>query len=280
MKPTLREEVEEACSFLKKKIGKFSPQIGIILGTGLGTLTDHVQSKKEIHYSEIPHFPSSTVKSHTGQLVFGTLANKRVMAMEGRFHLYEGCTLKQITFPVRVMKALGVKVLVVSNAAGGMNPQFQKGDLAVITDHINFMGVNPLIGPNHEKLGPRFPDMSEPYSRRLIRLTEKTAREEKIPVRKGIYIGVTGPNLETAAEYRMMRLWGADMVGMSTVPEVIAARHAGLEVLGISVITDLCLPDALEPVNIDEIIATAGKAGPKLDRLVEKVIEKCSLSHD
>ena len=194
--------------------------------------------------------------------------------MEGRFHFYEGFSLKQVTFPVRVMKAMGVKTLIVSNASGGMNPQFGKGDLAVITDHINFTGLNPLIGPNHEKLGPRFPDMSEPYSNKLIQLPEKIALEEKIQVRKGVYIGVTGPNLETAAEYRMMRFWGADMVGMSTVPEVIVAVHAGLQVLGISVITDLCLPDALEPVNIDQIIATAEAAGAKLDRLIEKVIEK------
>jgi len=273
-KPTLLEETEEATQFLKKETGNFIPEIGLILGTGLGKLAANIKSKQEVPYEKIPHFASSTVKSHSGQLDFGTLSGKKVMAMEGRFHVYEGFSLKQVTFPVRVMKAMGVKTLIVSNASGGMNPQFGKGDLAIITDHINFTGLNPLMGPNHEKLGPRFPDMSEPYSRKLIQLTEKVALEEKIQVRKGVYIGVTGPNLETAAEYRMMRLWGADMVGMSTVPEVIVAVHAGLQVLGISVITDLCLPDALEPVDIDHIIATAEAAGPKLDRLIEKIIEK------
>ena len=272
--PTLLEEVDEASAFLKKKTKDFVPEIGLILGTGLGKLASNIKSKTEVPYQEIPHFASSTVKSHAGQLDFGTLAGKKVMAMEGRFHVYEGFSLKQVTFPVRVMKAMGVKILIVSNASGGMNPLFDKGDLAIITDHINFTGLNPLIGPNHEKLGPRFPDMSQPYSRRLIQLTQRIALDEKISVKKGIYIGVTGPNLETAAEYRMMRLWGADMVGMSTVPEVIVAVHAGLEVLGISVITDLCLPDALEPVDIDHIIATAEAAGPKLDRLIEKIIEK------
>lgn len=273
-KPTLLEEVEEAKDHLKKVTKDFTPEIGLILGTGLGKLAANIKSKQEVPYEEIPYFAQSTAKSHAGQLDFGTLSGKKVMAMEGRFHIYEGYSLEQVTFPVRVMKAMGVKVMIVSNAAGGINPQFDKGDLAIITDHINFTGLNPLIGPNHEKLGPRFPDMSQPYSRRLVQLTERTALEEKIPVKKGVYIGVTGPNLETAAEYRMMKLWGADIVGMSTVPEVIVAVHAGLEVLGISVITDLCLPDALEPVDIDQIIATAEAAGPKLDRLIEKVIEK------
>ncbi|MBI4972171.1 MAG: purine-nucleoside phosphorylase [Candidatus Omnitrophica bacterium] len=273
-KPTLLEETEEATAFLKKETGNFTPEVGLILGTGLGKLAANIKSKQEVPYEKIPHFAASTVKSHAGQLDFGMLSGKKVMAMEGRFHVYEGFSLKQVTFPVRVMRAIGVKTLIVSNASGGMNPQFGKGDLAIITDHINFTGLNPLIGPNHEKLGPRFPDMSEPYNQRLIQLTEKIALEEKISVKKGVYIGVTGPNLETAAEYRMMRSWGADMVGMSTVPEVIVAVHAGLQVLGISVITDLCLPDALEAVDIDHIIATAEAAGPKLDRLIEKVIEK------
>ncbi len=272
--PSLLEEVEEAAAYLKRQTGNFIPQIGMILGTGLGKLASNIKSKQEVPYSEIPHFAFSTVKSHAGKLAFGTLSGKKVMAMEGRFHVYEGFSLKQVTFPVRVMKAMGVKTLIVSNASGGMNPQYQKGDLIVITDHINFSGLNPLIGPNHEKLGPRFPDMSEPYTKRLIELTEKIALEEKISVKRGVYIGVTGPNLETAAEYRMMRLWGADLVGMSTVPEVIVAVHAGLQVLGVSVVTDMGLPDALHAVNIDEIIATAEAAGPKLDRLLEKVIER------
>lgn len=273
-KPVLLEEVTEAASYLKEKTNGFRPEIGLILGTGLGKLAGNISAKIEVSYNDIPYFAHSTVKSHAGQFDFGLLSGKKVIAMEGRFHVYEGYSLNQVTFPIRVMKAMGVKVLIVSNAAGGMNPQFSKGDLALITDHINFMGMNPLIGSNHEKLGPRFPDMSQPYSRRLIQMTQQVALEEKIPVKKGVYIGVTGPNLETAAEYRMMRLWGADMVGMSTVPEVIVATHAGLEVLGVSVITDLCLPDALEPVDIDQIIATAEAAGPRLDRLFEKVIEK------
>ncbi|MBI4398993.1 MAG: purine-nucleoside phosphorylase [Candidatus Omnitrophica bacterium] len=272
--PALLEETREAADFLKKKTGGFTPQIGMILGTGLGALAAKISSKQEISYQEIPHFASSTVKSHAGKLGFGELAGKKVMAMEGRFHMYEGFSLAQVTFPVRVMKALGVKTLIVSNASGGLNPQYQKGDLVIVTDHINFTGFNPLIGPNHESLGPRFPDMSEPYAKRLIALTEQAALDEKLTVRKGVYIGVTGPNLETAAEYRMMRLWGADLVGMSTVNEVIVARHAGLEVLGLSVVTDMGLPDALHPVRIEEIIQIAESQGPKLDRLLERVIGK------
>lgn len=227
-----------------------------------------------MEYASIPHFPVSTVESHAGKILFGTLAGKKVAAMEGRFHFYEGYSLAEVTFPVRVLKELGAKILVVSNAAGGLNLAFRKGEIVLIEDHINFMGVNPLIGPNEERLGPRFPDMSAPYSARLMGLTEEAAREQKLSVRRGVYIGVTGPNLETRAEYRMMRNLGADLVGMSTVPEVIAGVHMGMEILGMSIVTDVCDPDHLEPVDIKEIIKTANEAGPKLDRLLESAIRK------
>lgn len=278
MKPI--EKVEEAVRVIKEKV-KIRPEIAIILGTGLGALAQEIipltQKISEAHiisYNKIPHFPRSTTVSHEGQLVLGKIGKKKVIAMQGRFHYYEGHPLEEVILPVRVAKFLGAKILIVSNAAGGMNPQFDLGDLVLITDHINFMGVNPLIGPNEDRLGPRFPDMGQPYSRRLIKLMEKIALEEKIRLKKGVYIGVTGPNLETPAEYRFMRLIGADMVGMSTVPEVIASIHVGLEVLGISCITDRCLPDALKPVNIERILKVASLAEPKLTRLVKKLVEK------
>jgi len=273
-KPTILEDVEEAKSFLENKLNGIVPEVGFVLGTGLGQLTEKIENSLEIPYEDIPHFPSSTVISHTGQLAIGSLSGKSVMAMEGRFHYYEGHSLKDITFPIRVMKAMGVKTLIVSNAAGGVNLKFNKGDIVAITDHINFMGVNPLVGPNHELLGPRFPDMSEPYNRELIKIVEETAKEQQLNLQKGVYIGVTGPCLETAAEYRMMGSWGADMVGMSTIPEVIVGVHAGLRILGLSVITDICNPDALEPVNIKEIISIAQQAGPKLDKLITEVLKK------
>ncbi len=273
MSTELKKKVEETVYFLKKNVN-FSPDIAIVLGTGLGKLAGLIKNPKKISYKDIPHFPVSTVESHAGNLVFGTLSDKKVVALEGRFHYYEGYTLEQVTFPVRVAKELGAKTLIVSNACGGMNPQFNAGDIMIITDHINFMGINPLIGPNDEKLGPRFPDMSEPYSRELVALTEKVAIEQQLPIRKGVYIGVTGPNLETAAEYRFMRAIGADVVGMSTVPEVIVAVHAGLKVLGLSCVTDRCLPDALLPANIEEIIKIANAAEPKLSKLVTEVIKR------
>lgn len=272
----LLPKIQSAARAIRAKI-KAAPDIAIILGTGLGNLAKRIQSDAEIDYKKIPHFPVSTVESHAGKLLIGMLAGKRVVAMEGRFHFYEGYCLEDVTFPVRVMKELGAKILIVSNAAGGLNLNFHKGDLALIEDHINFMGVNPLVGPNDERLGPRFPDMAAPYSERLIRLAEVAAKEEKISVCRGTYIGVTGPNLETRAEYRMMRSWGADLVGMSTVPEVIVGVHMGMEILGMSVVTDLCDPDHLLPVDIKEIIKTANEAGPKLDRLVEATIRKISL---
>lgn len=250
------------------------PEIAIILGTGLGNLAKKIKAEAEIDYASIPHFPVSTVESHAGKLLLGTLSGKKVAAMEGRFHFYEGYSLADVTFPVRVLKELGAKILAVSNAAGGLNLAYRKGEIVLIEDHINFMGFNPLVGPNDERLGPRFPDMSAPYSARLTRLTEEAAREQKLSVRRGVYVGVTGPNLETRAEYRMMRAFGADLVGMSTVPEVIAAVHMGMEVLGLSIVTDVCDPDHLEPVDIKEIIKTANEAGPKLDKLLEAAVKK------
>ncbi len=267
----LKERIKEAVSFIKSRT-KIRPKIAIILGTGLGALADEIEAAETVPYSEIPSFPAPTVIGHAGQLVLGKIGGKKVVAMQGRFHFYEGYSLEEVTFPVRVMRALGAETFIVSNAAGGMNPQFETGDLMIITDHINLMGVNPLIGVSDERLGPRFPDMSEPYDRKLVRLAEKVAREEKIKAQKGVYVAVTGPNLETAAEYRFLRVIGADAVGMSTVPEVIVAIQAGMRVLGISCITDKCLPDALKPANIEAIFKVAGKAEPKLTRLVSQVI--------
>jgi purine-nucleoside phosphorylase len=253
-----------------------TPSIGIILGTGLGGLAQDIQAETTIPYEEIPHFPSSTVVSHAGRFVCGKLAGKTVVAMEGRFHFYEGYTLKQITFPVRLMKALGCQTLIVSNACGGMNPQYGKGEIMVIEDHINLLPDNPLTGPNDDRLGPRFPDMCRPYDADLISLTRRVALEEKIVLHKGVYVAVPGPNLETRAEYRYLRLIGADVVGMSTVPEVIVAVHCGLRSLGLSVITDVCLPDALEPVKLEEILATAAAAEKNLRVLVRRVVGEIS----
>jgi purine-nucleoside phosphorylase len=249
-------------------------RVGLILGTGLGALAEEIAAEATIAYPEIPHFPRSTVESHKGQLVCGTLAGQAVAAMEGRFHLYEGYTAAQVTFPIRVLKELGCSVLIVSNAAGGMNPMHAKGDILVIDDHINLMGVNPLIGPNDERLGPRFPDLIEPYDRNLQDLALRVALEANVVAHRGVYVGVTGPNLETRAEYRFLRAIGADVVGMSTVPEVLVAVHAGLKVLGFSIITDRCLPDALEPVDIQEILAVAREAEGKLRTIVKGLLER------
>jgi purine-nucleoside phosphorylase len=248
------------------------PQVGIILGTGLGGLAEDIEADARLEYEEIPHFPHSTVESHAGRLVCGRLSGKIVMAMEGRFHFYEGYSLQQITLPVRVMRALGASVLIVSNACGGMNPQFAKGDLMLIEDHINLMGYNPLIGKNDERLGPRFPDMCRPYDPKLIALAQRIALEEKIVCHKGVVVAVPGPNLETRAEYRFLRGIGADVVGMSSVPEILVGVHAGFRNLGISVITDMCLPDALQPVALEEIVATANAAEKKLRVLVKRVV--------
>ncbi len=267
----LREKINETRAAIKKQVS-LKPTIGIILGTGLGELVKEIKGKKSIPYDSLPNFPVSTVESHESQLVFGRIGNKNIVAMQGRFHYYEGYSMKEVTFPVRVMKALGIKTLIVSNACGGMNPQFRAGDLMVITDHINLIGDNPLIGPNDDRLGPRFPDMIEPYSEKLIDLIEKVALEERIPLKRGVYVAVAGPNLETRAEYRFLRTIGADAVGMSTVPEVIVAVHAGLKVLGISCITDECLADALKPANIEMILKVAAEAEPKLSRLISRTI--------
>jgi purine-nucleoside phosphorylase len=268
---TLYDQIQEAKAALQAR-WRGAPRVGIILGTGLGGLAEDIKADVSIPYEEIPHFPRATVKSHAGRLVCGTLAGKAVMVMEGRFHFYEGYSLQQITFPVRVMKAMGCDTLIVSNACGGMNPQWARGDLMLIEDHINLLGDNPLIGPNDDRLGLRFPDMSEPYDRGLLALAQRVAREEKIVAHKGVFVAVSGPNLETRAEYRFLRGIGADVVGMSTVPEVIVGVHSKLRILGLSVITDLCLPDALVPVSLEDVIAVAVAAEPKLRTLVRRVV--------
>jgi purine-nucleoside phosphorylase len=269
----LRKQIDAAIGFLRTKT-KLQPSIGIILGTGLGGLAKEIKAEVVVDYGDIPHFPISTVESHHGKLIFGTLAGKSVVAMQGRFHYYEGYTLQQVTFPVRVMKFLGVRNLLISNAAGGMNPQFSRGTIMIITDHINLIGGNPLIGPNDDKLGPRFPDMSEPYSKKLIALAEQVALDMKIRTERGVFVAVPGPNLETRAEYRFLRSIGADAVGMSTVPENIVANHMGLQVLGFSIITDECFPDSLQPADVKEIIAVAAKTEPRLTAIMKGVVEK------
>ena len=269
----LKEKISETLKVIRQKNGDEYP-VGIILGTGLGGLVKEIKIDHEIDYSDLPHFPLSTVESHRGKLIFGTIGNKKVVAMQGRFHFYEGYTMKQITYPVRVMKFLGVKTLLVSNACGGMNPQFKRGDIMLMTDHINLLGDNPLIGKNEDELGPRFPDMSEPYSHELIKIAEEVALENKIKVQKGVYIAVPGPNLETRAEYRFLRAAGADVVGMSTIPENIVANHMGMKVLGISIITDECFPDSLKSVDVNEIISTAMKAEPKMTLIMKEVIKR------
>ncbi|MFN4259626.1 MAG: purine-nucleoside phosphorylase [Gemmataceae bacterium] len=267
----LYEQIEQAKGFIQKQ-WTGQPRVGIILGTGLGGLAEEIAADVKLPYGDIPHFPSSTAPSHKGQLVCGTLSGKGVMAMEGRFHFYEGYSLKQITFPVRVMRSLGCDVLIVSNACGGMNPMYAKGDVMIIQDHINLMGDNPLIGSNDDRLGPRFPDMCHCYDPQLIELAQRIALDEKISCHKGVFVAVPGPNLETAAEYRFLRGIGADVVGMSTVPEVIVGVHAGMRNLGFSIVTDMCLADALEPVKLEEIIAVANAAEKKLRALVKRVV--------
>jgi purine-nucleoside phosphorylase len=249
------------------------PRVGIILGTGLGSLGDQIDTEATLDYASVPHFPRSTTVGHAGQLVCGSLCGVPLVAMEGRFHAYEGYTHRQITFPVRVMRALGAEILIVSNACGGMNPNYSLGDIVVIDDHINLMGDNPLVGFNDESLGPRFPDMCRPYDPALARRALEIARRENFVAHRGVYAAVTGPNLETRAEYRFLRAIGADVVGMSTVPEVIVAVHGGMRVLGLSIVTDLCLPDALKPAQIDEIIATANAAEPNLRKIVLGVLD-------
>lgn len=271
MNTPLFDQIQEAAAAIRAK-WPHAPAAGVILGTGLGKLTEDIQVDVAIPYGDIPHFPTSTAPTHKGQLVCGTLGGKKVIVMEGRFHFYEGWSLQQVTFPVRVMKALGANALIVSNACGGMNPQWDKGDLMLIEDHINLLGDNPLIGPNDDRLGERFPDMCNCYDRGLLKLGHQVALEEKIVTRQGVFVAVSGPNLETRAEYRFLRMIGADVVGMSTVPEVIVAVHSKMRVLGVSVITDMCLADALHPVSLPEIVATANEAEKKLRVLVRRVI--------
>ena len=267
----LYDQIQEAVQAIRTQWHQ-APRAGLILGTGLGSLVDEIQIEATIDYEHIPHFPRSTAIGHRGRLVCGGLNGLPVLAMEGRFHQYEGYSLQQITLPVRVMKALGAELLIVTNACGGMNPYFRCGDIMVIEDHINLMGDNPLIGINDDRLGPRFPDMSEPYDLELADAILQMARQSDIVTHKGVFVAVTGPNLETRAEYRFLRLIGADAVGMSTIPEVIVAVHAGLRVAGLSVVTDMCLADCLEPANVENIIAVATEAEPRLRTLVTGIL--------
>ena len=269
----LYEQITAAVSMIRSHWSE-TPYAGIILGTGLGGLTADIEIEATLDYESIPHFPTSTAISHRGRLVCGRLEGLPVMAMEGRFHMYEGYPLKQITLPVRVMRAMGAQVLMVSNACGGLNPYFREGDLMLIEDHINLMGDNPLIGINDDRLGPRFPDMCEPYDRKLIAKALQIARREDIVAHQGVFVAVAGPNLETRAEYRFLRQIGADAVGMSTVPEVLVAIHAGMRVVGFSIVTDMCLPDALHPADVAKIIAIANAAEPKLRTLVRGVLRE------
>ena len=271
--PHTLERVERAAEVVRARFAK-SPQAAIILGTGLGGLARQLRVEVSVDYTDIPGFPVSTVESHAGRLLCGTLGGKTVVAMQGRFHRYEGYSLQQVSFPVRVLRALGAEALIVSNACGGMHPLWAPGELMLIADHINLLGDNPLIGPNDDRLGPRFPDMSEPYDRALRALARAVAADQRITLREGVYVAVPGPNLETRAEYRFLRGIGADVVGMSTVPEVIVAIHGGMRVLGVSIITDQCLPDALEPASVEKIIAVAGRAEPALTALVCGVLER------
>jgi len=263
----LFDQIQEAVNAIGKRWST-TPKAGIILGTGLGCLAEEIEVEASLDYEEIPNFPKSTAVSHRGRLVCGNLQGVPVMAMEGRFHMYEGYSLKQITLPVRVMKAMGAEMMVVSNACGGLNQYYKCGDIMVIDDQINLMGDNPLIGINDDRLGPRFPDMSQPYQRSLIETAMEVARKQNLHVHRGVFVAVSGPNLETRAEYRFLRWIGADVVGMSTVPEVIVAAHCGLPTIGFSIVTDICFPDSLEPANVDEIVKTANEAAPKLRALV------------
>ncbi len=267
------EAIDDAASAVRARFGA-TPDVAIILGTGLGALGARIDDVVAIPYTEVPGFPPSTVESHAGRLLCGTLEGRAVMAMQGRFHRYEGYSLQQVTFPVRVLRALGARTLMVSNACGGMHPLWNAGELMLIADHINLLGDNPLIGPNDNRLGPRFPDMSAPYAESLRALARDEARRQGIVLREGTYVAVTGPSLETRAEYRFLRGIGADVVGMSTVPEVIVAIHAGMQVLGVSIITDMCLPDALEPASVEKIIAVASRAEPRLTSLFAGVVKR------
>ncbi|MFO0926839.1 MAG: purine-nucleoside phosphorylase [Gemmataceae bacterium] len=269
--PELYDQIQEAARAIRARWVR-EPRIGIILGTGLGGLVEEIDAEAVFPYGDIPHFPVSTAPSHRGQLVCGKLGGKSVVAMEGRFHSYEGYTPQQVTLPVRVMRALGCDTLIISNASGGLNPQFRKGDIMVIEDHIGLFMDNPLRGPNDDRLGPRFPDLCHPYDPQLLQAARRIALEEQIPCQQGVFVAVPGPNLETRAEYRFLRQLGADAVGMSTVPEILVAVHGGMRSLGLSIVTDMCLPDALEPINLPDIIATANAAEKKLRVIVRRVV--------
>jgi len=269
----LVSQIGEAAEALKRRT-RVRPEVGIILGTGLGDLAGALEKSVVVPYAEIPHFPVSTVESHAGELHIGALAGRGVAVMKGRVHYYEGYTMRQVAFPVRVLRAIGCRVLIITNACGSMNPDMPPGSVVVTTDHINLMADSPLIGPNDDELGPRFPDMSEPYSRALVGLAESTALDLKIPLQRAVFVAVPGPSLETAAEYRFLRWIGADVVGMSLVPETIAAVHGGTRVLAFNVVTDHCLPDHLQPVDIAQVLAVAGRTAPTLIRLVTEVVRR------
>jgi purine-nucleoside phosphorylase len=269
----LKSRISEAAAAVRAK-STLRPEVGIILGTGLGDLSQSLEAATVVPYAGIPHFPRSTVESHAGELHLGKLAGRPVAVMKGRVHFYEGYSMQQVGFPVRVLRELGCRTLIITNACGGMNPDMPAGTIVVTTDHINLMGDNPLIGPNDDELGPRFPDMSEPYSRKLVALAEKVALELQQPLQRGVFVGVPGPNLETAAEYRFLRAVGADVVGMSLVPENIVAVHGGMAVLSFNVVTDECLPDALRPVDLPAVLAVAGRTAPALARLVTEVVRR------
>ena len=273
-----RIRIEAAATHVRAR-SKLRPEVGVILGTGLGDFAGTLETDAVVHYREIPHFPVSTVESHAGELHLGRLAGRPAAVMKGRVHYYEGYEMRQVAFPVRVLKALGCHTLVITNAVGGMNPNMSPGSIVVTTDHINLMGDNPLIGENDDTLGPRFPDMSEPYARPLVALAERVALEQQLALQRAVFVGVAGPNLETAAEYRFLRWIGADVVGMSLVPETIVAVHGGQRVLALNVVTDACLPDQLRPVEIPEILAIAGRTAPALIRLVTEVIRRLDDVH-
>jgi purine-nucleoside phosphorylase len=266
------ENIQQTTQYIKSRIGDFEPEVGIILGTGLGALVNEIEVEKQLMYSNIPDFPISTLEFHSGKLIFGTLAGKKVVAMQGRLHYYEGYTMQQITFPVRVMKMLGIKTLLVSNASGALNTDFKKGDLMIIEDHINLQPDNPLLGRNESELGPRFPDMSEPYKHHLIDKALAIAAANNIVCHKGVYVAVPGPNLETRAEYKFLRIIGGDAVGMSTVPEVIVANHMNLPVFAISVLTDEGFPEVLKPVSVEEILTVARESEPKMTLILKNLI--------
>lgn len=274
---TLLSKMNEAVNTIQSKTEKVIPEIGLILGSGLGELADEIENPIHIDYSEIPHFPVSTVEGHAGRLVVGTLNGKTVVAMQGRFHFYEGYSMQDVTFPVRVMKGLGVKLLVVTNACGGMNPEFSAGDLMIIEDHLNMTGANPLIGPNDAELGPRFPDMSTAYTPELVQFTKDTAANLGINVQQGVYAGITGPTYMTKAELRMLRTVGGDAIGMSTVPEVIVASHMSMKVIGISCITDMAIADELEPLTHEQVVAVANRTKPKFINLVKELVKNVTL---